>query len=151
MFEFSVVVPTYNRLNFLRNEIKSITGRRDVTIQACYWSRVLTGAGHDSQEISKCKDKLRCKGIEVFASDADSFELGPDVTTIYFPNPFAETILENVLRRIMASYNENPRAARIVCNLPQEPASSASWRRRINLCLISNSIWEWIAGATFSR
>jgi SAM-dependent methyltransferase len=74
------------------------------------------------ENISKCRDKLRCKDIEVFASDAGSFELGPDVTTIYFQNPFAGTILESVLSRIIASYNQNPRALRIVCNLPQESA-----------------------------
>jgi predicted RNA methylase len=74
------------------------------------------------ENISKCKNKLRCKDIEVFASDAGSFELGPEVTTVYFNNPFAGTILKSVLRRIVASYSENPRALRIVCNLPQESA-----------------------------
>jgi hypothetical protein len=90
------------------------------------WSRLQDAnsvlATRAQENISKGRDKLRCKDIEVFASDAGSFKLGPDITTIHFQNPFVGTVLESVLTRIIASYNENPRALRIVCNLPRESA-----------------------------
>ena len=72
--------------------------------------------------VSNCKKSLLCKDIEIVVVDAMSYDVPGDVTTIYFNNPFAGTILESVLSRILASYRETPRALRIVCNLPEECA-----------------------------
>jgi SAM-dependent methyltransferase len=72
------------------------------------------------ENIAKCKNKLRCKDIEVFVSDAASFQLARDVTTFYFYNPFAGEILDKVLNNIRMSHEEAPRVMRIVCNLPRE-------------------------------
>jgi hypothetical protein len=72
--------------------------------------------------VSICERSLVCKDIEIVIADAASYDVPGDVTTIYFNNPFAGAILENVLSRIIASYKQNPRALRIVCNLPQECA-----------------------------
>jgi hypothetical protein len=72
--------------------------------------------------VSSCERSLVCKDIEIIIADATSYDVPGDVTTIYFNYPFAGTILESVLGRIAVSYKENPRALRIVCNLPQESA-----------------------------
>jgi SAM-dependent methyltransferase len=72
--------------------------------------------------VLSCERSLVCKDIEIIVADATSYDVPGDVTTIYFNNPFAGTILESVLSRIVASHKENPRALRIVCNLPQESA-----------------------------
>ena len=74
------------------------------------------------RNVSSCERSLVCKDIEIIITDATSFDVPADVTTIYFNNPFAGTILKSVLSRIVASYKERPRALRIVCNLPQECA-----------------------------
>jgi SAM-dependent methyltransferase len=72
--------------------------------------------------VSRCERSLACKDIEIVVADATSYDVPDNVTTIYFNNPFAGTILGNVLSRILASYKKSPRALRIVCNLPEECA-----------------------------
>ena len=61
-------------------------------------------ASRAQENISTCQHKFRCKDIEVVVTDATSFEIPQDVTTIYFNNPFAGKILEHVLDNIKSSH-----------------------------------------------
>ena len=74
------------------------------------------------ENISTCQHKFRCKDVVVVVTDATSFEIPQDVTTIYFNNPFAGKILEHVLNNIKRSHQRKPRDVRIICNLPRESA-----------------------------
>ena len=50
-------------------------------------------------------------------TDATTFEVPTDVTTIYFNNPFAGKILAKVLHKIRKSYEQQPRRIKIICYL----------------------------------
>lgn len=72
--------------------------------------------------LSRCKERLKCKNIEILSIDATRFEVPTDATTFYFNNPFAGTILTKVLDNIRHSHRKRPRALKIVCNCPQKSA-----------------------------
>jgi SAM-dependent methyltransferase len=77
-------------------------------------------ASRARENLSNVNARLRCKNVEIIVADATAMELPRDVTMIYFNYPFSGKILEGVLSKIAASYNERPRSIRLVCNLPPD-------------------------------
>lgn len=74
------------------------------------------------ENVSRCRANLRCEDVRIVNADAAMFEVPTDATTIFFNNPFAGTILANVLDKIQLSYEQRPRPIKLICNLPPESA-----------------------------
>jgi SAM-dependent methyltransferase len=74
------------------------------------------------ENVSRCQSKLRCENIKIVNADAATFEVPTDATTFFFNNPFAGTVLANVLGKIQLSYEQRPRPIKLICNLPPESA-----------------------------
>lgn len=70
------------------------------------------------QNVSLCRQKLKCQDVTVVTADAESFEVPAEATTIFFYNPFAGSILTKVLENIRCSYEQRPRRIKLVCNIP---------------------------------
>jgi predicted RNA methylase len=74
------------------------------------------------KNIARCKRKLRCQELEIVTCDATAYSIPPEVTIVYFNNPFFGQILAAVMANLRASLEAAPRELWIVCNLPQTSA-----------------------------
>jgi protein-L-isoaspartate O-methyltransferase len=81
------------------------------------------------ENVSLCRGKLRCQDVTILTADAATFEVPAEVTTIFFYNPFAGTILANALENIRRSYEKRPRRIKLVCNLPIRSAFNDQIRK----------------------
>lgn len=86
-------------------------------------------AGRARDNVRQCRAKLQCRDIEIFTIDATKFEAPPEVTTIFFYNPFVGSILSDVLRNIRHSYDTRPRRLRIFCSVPDGGAFDSQIRK----------------------
>jgi SAM-dependent methyltransferase len=69
--------------------------------------------------------RLCCRELEITSGDAGQFKVPPDVTVVFFFNPFHGTILTRVLDNLHTSLREQPRSLTVICNLPpQSPFES---------------------------
>jgi hypothetical protein len=66
--------------------------------------------------------RLNCRDIELITADAREFVIPVEVTAIYFFNPFSDEVLAEVLQNIRASLRQQPRALRLICNIPERSA-----------------------------
>jgi 16S rRNA G966 N2-methylase RsmD len=71
------------------------------------------------QNFARCKSKLRCKHIEIATANAITYAIPPDVTLVYFNNPFFGEVLSAVVANLRASLKARPRELLVVCNLPE--------------------------------
>lgn len=62
--------------------------------------------------------KMACKRIEVHCGSADQMEVPPDVSVVYFYNPFHGFVLGRVLANLRASLERTPRRMRVIYNNP---------------------------------
>jgi len=76
----------------------------------------LSAKAHEN--FTRCKRKLRCQNLELVTSDATLFQIPPDVSLVYFNNPFFGKILSSVLANLHNSIKAAPREMIVVCNLP---------------------------------
>ncbi|MFL6212856.1 MAG: hypothetical protein ACJ74J_03080 [Blastocatellia bacterium] len=72
------------------------------------------------QNFVHCKHKLRCQQIEIATANAAAYTIPPDVTLVYFNNPFYGEVLSAVLANLRLSLMATPRELLVVCNLPRE-------------------------------
>jgi SAM-dependent methyltransferase len=72
------------------------------------------------RNVDQLRAKLRCQDVEILTCDATTFEVPTDVTTLYFNNPFAGSLLTSVLNNIRSSHQQKPRRIKLICNLPNE-------------------------------
>jgi predicted RNA methylase len=64
--------------------------------------------------------ELRCSRIESVCADAREYEFPPENILIYLFNPFPDYVLREVLRRLVISARQMPRAVYVVYNAPFE-------------------------------
>jgi SAM-dependent methyltransferase len=74
------------------------------------------------QNVLNALPRLRCRNVELIIADATTFAVPPDVTLIYFFNPFCGEILLQVLANIRTSFGKNPRDLRLICKIPAQSA-----------------------------
>jgi hypothetical protein len=70
------------------------------------------------ENFSHAMPRLCCKELEIFCQDAAQFNIPPDVTVVFFFNPFHGTILDRVFDNLQTSLRERPRSLTVICNLP---------------------------------
>jgi precorrin-6B methylase 2 len=94
------------------------------------------------QNVRRARSRLRCRDIELHQMDARDYRVPPDVTVVYFWNPFGGAILEKVFANIRESLLASPRTITIIYLHPTGVTSldkikpSLPWlkeRQRINL------------------
>lgn len=70
------------------------------------------------ENFRRCKDKLRCRNLEIEAGDATTYRIPDDVTVAYFYNPFFGDVLSRALVNLRTSLENFPRDIIVICNLP---------------------------------
>ena len=66
----------------------------------------------------KCRNKLKCKELQLLTVDAASYRPPNDVTVFYFYNPFRYPVLKRVLDNIYDTLIENPRSVTLIFRHP---------------------------------
>jgi SAM-dependent methyltransferase len=66
------------------------------------------------ENVRRVKPRLQCREIELHQMDARAFRIPPEVTMIYFWNPFSGEILEQVFRNIHQSVLASERKVTIL-------------------------------------
>jgi precorrin-6B methylase 2 len=66
------------------------------------------------ENVRRASTRLRCRNIELHQMDARSFRVPPDVTVVYFWNPFGGVMLEKVFTNIRESVLASPRTVTII-------------------------------------
>jgi SAM-dependent methyltransferase len=81
--------------------------------------------------IERNRHRLRCQDVELHCSDVLAYEIPDDVTVVYMGNPFNGPIFADVLERLVASVQRNPRRLRLLYMNPVEEAMvlGAGFRR----------------------
>jgi len=74
------------------------------------------------ENVRRARPRLKCRDVEIIEADATRFAVPPEVTIIYFFNPFCGEVLARVLENIRASLRKNPRELRLICKVPAESA-----------------------------
>ena len=70
--------------------------------------------------IERNRHRLRCRDVELVASDVLDYVIPDDVTIAYFANPFTGDIFQRVVRGLLASVDGHPRRLRIIYRNPVE-------------------------------
>ncbi len=70
--------------------------------------------------IARNRDRLRCRDVELVATDALDYAVPDDVTVVYFGNPFQGPVFGGVVAQLKASLERRPRRMRIVYGNPIE-------------------------------
>ena len=68
--------------------------------------------------VERVRDKLRCRDVRIVTRDAREYEVPPEVTFVYFFNPFHGDVLASVLETLRRSLDERPRELSILCLYP---------------------------------
>ncbi len=75
-------------------------------------SETLTAAAREN--IRRVQARLKCRTIDLVTADAAAYPIPPDVTVVYFFNPFSGEILSQVCRNIRALLLAAPRRLTVV-------------------------------------
>lgn len=80
-----------------------------------------TGAGRLSScgRTQRARSRLRCRDVQVVASDATAYQLPSDITVVFFDSPFWGPVLSSVLNNIRDSLIRAPRELWIVFKNPK--------------------------------
>jgi len=70
--------------------------------------------------IERNRPRLRCPEVQLVQSDVLDYTIPKDVTVVFLYNPFTGDIFKAVVRRLLASFDANPRLLRIVYFNPVE-------------------------------
>jgi SAM-dependent methyltransferase len=81
------------------------------------------------ENVRKALPRLKCRDVEIVTADATQFEVPPEVTIIYFFNPFCGEVLERVLANIHNSVRAAPRPVRLICKVPETSGFEMEIRR----------------------
>lgn len=71
------------------------------------------------QNIDANRHRLRAP-VELVCSDAGSYDIPTDVTVVYLYNPFSGDTFAEVARRLIASFDSNPRRIRVLYRTPEQ-------------------------------
>ena len=112
---------------------------RAVILAACFPLRKVIGVelipelhGIAQENVRCAKPHLRCEEVELHNVDARNFIIAPDITIIYFWNPFSGEILSTVLDNIQASIKRSPREVTILHLSPDSPTCLDRIRSRFD-------------------
>lgn len=72
------------------------------------------------ENIERSASRLRCQDIVLVHSDVLDYSIPDDVTVAFFNNPFRGATFAEVINRLLASVDRNPRELRIVYGNPIE-------------------------------
>ena len=70
--------------------------------------------------VERARHRLRCQNVELVTADVLDYEIPDDMTYAYFYYPFFGEIFRNVVDRIAASVDRNPRKVTIIFTDPEE-------------------------------
>jgi SAM-dependent methyltransferase len=111
---------------------------RAVCVAAAYPFRAVIGVEISSElcaiarnNVDRIRPRLVSENIQIINTDATDFKVPPDVTYIYFFNPFRNDVLTRVLDNVAESLQSAPRSITIVfCGT----ASIAEFERQAEAC-----------------
>ena len=66
------------------------------------------------QNLERARPRLRCADVELVTCDATKFAIPPDVSVIFFNNPFEGEVLRSIFRDIRQSVDSHPRRVTII-------------------------------------
>ncbi|MFD0885342.1 methyltransferase domain-containing protein [Streptosporangium algeriense] len=72
------------------------------------------------QNVAGTRLRLRCKDVELVRSDVLDYEIPRDVTVVFLNNPFRGETFATVMRRLIASVDDNPREVTVIYFNPTE-------------------------------
>ena len=86
------------------------------------------------ENVSRAQKRLRCSKVELIAADASQWLLPPEVTVVFFFNPFVEELLSTVLGKIRRSVADFPRRLTLIYKPPAGQSETVldkcGWLRR---------------------
>jgi len=101
------------------------TGRA-VIMAATYPFRKVVGVEYSprlneiaKRSVDQVRTRLRCQNVELITADARLYALPPEVTVVYFYNPFEGELLAKVFDNIRQSLLESPRKLTVVYSRPR--------------------------------
>ena len=80
-------------------------------------SPALTRIAEDN--LGWARGKLKCRDVRLVTADAVAYPFPPEVTVVFFYNPFGEDILIQVLDNIERSLDEHPRTLTVIYANPR--------------------------------
>ncbi|MER7127973.1 methyltransferase domain-containing protein [Streptosporangium saharense] len=72
------------------------------------------------QNVAGTRLRLRCKDVELVSSDVLDYEIPRDVTVVFLNNPFRGETFATVMRKLVASVDDNPREVTVIYFNPTE-------------------------------
>lgn len=96
--------------------------------------------------LRRTKAKLECRDVQIKTLDATDYDVPPEVTVIFFFNPFTGHVLSAVQNRIRDSLLKTPRQLTLVYMYPHKKQSDAfagcSWLTKQQE--LSDDVWEGV-------
>jgi tRNA A58 N-methylase Trm61 len=91
------------------------------------------------KNIEACRAKLSCKDLQIEAIDVTKYDIPPDASILYFYNPFAGAILDEVILKIQRLMSTSQKPTLVVCNVPQGSQFDTQIRKTPFLKLLNES------------
>ncbi|MBV8070354.1 MAG: class I SAM-dependent methyltransferase [Acidobacteriaceae bacterium] len=66
------------------------------------------------ENIARIRNRLRCSDIEIVNANANAYDIPPEVSVVFFFNPFGGAIMSAVLGRVAESARQRPRSLRLL-------------------------------------
>ncbi len=106
--------------------------------------------GIAQENIRRTRRRLRCRDVELVHADVLEYQVPDDVTVAYFYNPFTGEIFAEIIRRLVASVERNPREVRIIYAYPTEVetlvGAGARLVKEVDEKLLTNSVQMYVLG-----
>lgn len=84
------------------------------------------------RNVERNRGRLKCDDIELITADVLDYDIPDDLTIAFFNNPFTGEVFAEVVRRLVASHDRNPRRMRVIYRNPREEGTLlASGRFRL--------------------
>jgi 16S rRNA G966 N2-methylase RsmD len=72
------------------------------------------------ENVERNRHRLACRDVELDTADALEYQLPNDVTIVFFNNPFTGEVFRQVMDKLVASLDLDPRRMRIIYRNPRE-------------------------------
>jgi hypothetical protein len=72
------------------------------------------------ENLERNRSRLICPDVALITADAGSYEIPDDVTVAYFANPFGPPLFGEVIDRLRASLERNPRRFALIYGVPRQ-------------------------------
>ena len=87
------------------------------------------------ENVENARRHLSCPDVELVTADAATYRIPPEVSVIYFFNPFCGPVLAQVLDNLRASLRENARPVRLLCRVPKQSVFEPQMRQQDDFVL----------------